>query len=128
MPTVTLTFVDAWISLASNPTLSVHASHPERSHSTETAGEFRPYAGGRIRVITSARKMATFPLTLQLLSDVDVRLLESWQGQVVLLRDGGGRRVYGSFLAGEVESLWDAAGTLNNMSLTFTAVTYSDAV
>jgi hypothetical protein len=128
MTTVTLAFVDAWLTLASDPTLSVHASYPDRGHHAETAGEFRPYAGGRIRVITSARKMATFPLTMQLLSDADVALLESWQGQVVLLRDGEGRRVWGSYLAGDVESFYDAAGTLNNMALTFTAVTFDESV
>lgn len=127
MTTVTLTFDDAWLTLASDPTLSVHATYPQRGHHKETAGEFRPY-GARIRVITSARKMATFPLTMQLLSDTEVLLLESWQGQLVLLRDGEGRRVYGSFLAGDVESFYDAAGTLNNLALVFTELTYSDAV
>jgi len=128
MTTVTLTFADTWLTLAADPTLSVHATDPERSHHAETAGEFRPYAGGRIRVITSARKTATFPLTMQLLSDAEVALLESWQGQVVLLRDGAGRRVYGSYLAGEVEEFYDAAGTLSNMALTFTELTYLESV
>jgi len=128
MTTVTLTFADTWLTLAADPTLSVHASDPDRSHHKETDGEFRPYAGGRIRVITSARKTATFPLTMQLLSDDDVALLESWQGQVVLLRDGAGRRVYGSYLAGDCEEFYDAAGTLSNMALTFTAVTFNEAV
>lgn len=128
MTTVTLAIADAWLTLASDPTQSVHASYPDRGHHKETAGEFRPYAGGRIRVITSARKMATFPLTMQLISDAEVLLLELWQGQVVLLRDDAGLRVFGSFLAGDVVSYPDEAGTLNDLALVFTALTYSDAV
>ena len=128
MSTVLLSFTDAWLSLAADPSQSVHATYPARSHGSETAGEFRPYAGGRIRVITSARKTATFPLTMQLLTDAQVVLLESWQGQIVLLRDGAGRRVYGAFLAGEAEELWDAAGTLTNLTIEFRAVSFSDAV
>ena len=128
MTTVTLTFTDAWLTLAADPTQSVHAAYPDRGHHKETAGEFRPYVGGRIRVITKALKTATFPLTMQLLSDSDVALLELWQGQLVLLRDGAGRRVWGSFLAGDVTELRAAEGTLSNMALVFTAVTYSEAV
>jgi len=119
---------EAWLTLAGDPALSVHATFPKRSSSRDTAGEVRGYAGGRTRVITSARKTATFPLTLQLLTDADVALLESWQGQVLLLRDGASRREWVSFLSCDVEDLWDVDGTLHNAGLVFTALTYVEGV
>jgi len=93
-----------------------------------TDGEVRFYAGGRRRVITSASRSNTFPLTLQLLSDADFRLLESWAGRVLLLRDGAGRRVWGAFFGLDVEDFWDVDGTLHNASLTFSELTYLEGV
>ena len=128
MTTITVLFEDAWLTDVANPSVSVHASFPERGSNPAIAGEVRFYAGGRRRVITSANRSATFPLTLQLLSDADLDLLDSWAGRVLLLRDGAGRRVWGTFLALDVEDFWDPEGTLHNVGLTFTELTYDEAV
>jgi len=128
MASIVVAFEDAWITLASNPTLSVHASFPQRGSKSDTAGEVRFYAGGRSRVITSANRSATFPLTLQLLSDDDLDLLTSWSGRVLLLRDGEGRRTFGTYLSLDVTDWWDADGTLHDVAFTFTQLSYDEAV
>ena len=128
MASITVTFQDAWLTDVANPTISVHASYPERGSSPATAGEVRFYAGGRRLVITSANRSLTFPLTLQLLSDGDLDLLELWAGRVLLLRDGAGRRVFGTYLSLDVEDFWDAEGTLHNAGIVFTEVSYQEAV
>jgi len=124
MATIDVVFEDAWLTDVTTPAVSVHASFPERGSNPDLEGAVRFYAGGRRRVITSASRSNTFGLTLQLLSDVDLVLLESWAGRVLLLRDGEGRRVFGTFLSLDVEDFWDPDGTLHSASLTFVETTF----
>lgn len=117
-------FEDTWLTLAADPTLSVHAACPERTSDDAIAGEVRYYAGGRARSITSDQQSATFPLTLQLLSAADAALLKSWRGQVMLLRDGEGRRVWGTFFSRAIVDYWDPDGTVFDVTVTFQELTY----
>jgi len=128
MSSIVVVFDDAWITPVDDPSVSVHATYPERGRNTARAGEIRQYAGGRTKVITTAARTATFALTLQLLTDADVDLLESWQGRLLLLRDGSGRREVGTILACDVTDYYDADGTLHNVTLNLTAVTYDESV
>ena len=128
MSTILVAFEDAWLCDVTNPAVSVHASYPERGSKSDLDGAVRFYAGGRARVITTANRSAAFPLTLQLLSDADLDLLASWAGRLLLLRDGAGRRTFGTFLSLDVTDYWDPEGTLHDASLTFTELTYSEAV
>ena len=128
MATVTLTFTDVWLTDVANPAMSVHGSFSERKSDDEVAGDVRPYAGGRLRSITSARTKATYPIVVQLLSDSDAALLKAWRGRVLLLRDSAGRRVFGTYFARSVEDFPMTSGTLHNVSLTFQEITYFEAV
>jgi hypothetical protein len=128
MTTVQVAFADAWLTGVSNPSVSVRAWFPERKSTSLLDGEIRFYAGGRRRIITSARSTHRFPLTLQLLDDPQLALLESWRGQVLLLRDKAGRRVFGTFLTFDVEDWWMPEGLRHIVTLTFTEVTYSEGV
>lgn len=128
MTTVLVTFTDAWLTDVTNPSVSIHASFEDRKSQTATGGRFAELAGGRTRVITTASKTATFPLVLQLLDDADAALLDLWQGRLLLLRDQAGRRVFGSFLAGDSLDYDTPEGTLHDVTITFTRVTYSEAV
>lgn len=127
MTTVSLTFEDAWITDVAT-LVSVHASYPERTSDDEVDGEIRAYAGGRLRSITSARTKATYPIVLQLLNDTDTALLKTWRGRLLLLRDGEGRRVFGTYFARSIEDYYDAAGTLHDVSLTFQELTFDESV
>lgn len=128
MSTILVSFADAWLTDAANPTVSVHASFPERGQAATLDGEVRHYAGGRRRVITTARRSATFPLTLQLLGDDDLAQVIAWQGSVLLLRDGEGRRIFGTFLAVDVKDYWDPDGPLHEVSLTFSEVDFVEGL
>lgn len=128
MTTVMLTIEDVWLTDVADPSVSVRAASPERSSEVELDGEVRFYAGGRRRVITSARDTAKYPLTLQWLTDAQVATLTGWRGRVLLLRDAFGRRVFGSYLALDVKDVYVDGGRASIVSLTFTELTYSDAV
>lgn len=128
MTTLVVVFEDCWVTDPTEPEISVHASYPDRGHAAGVDGEVRTYAGGRRRVITSARKSATYPVTLQLLSDAEVEQLKVWRGRVLLLRDGEGLRVWGSYMALDVTSYWDPEGPVSDVSLTFTAVDHDESV
>ena len=128
MATVLLTFTEAWLTDVANPTVSVHASFPDRASTDALDGAVRFYAGGRRRVITTPRETHTFPLTLQLVTDADVALLTSWRGRVLLLRDGAGRRVFVTFLSLALEDFNVTGGTLHHATMVLTELTFSEAV
>jgi hypothetical protein len=128
LSTILVEFSDAWLCDVANPAVTVHASFPERGSKSDLDGAVRFYAGGRRRVITTANRSATFPLTLQLLTDADLTLLESWAGRVLLLRDGASRREWVTFLSCEVEDLWDPEGTLHNVSLALSRIDFDESV
>lgn len=124
MTTVLVTFHDAWLTDVANPSVSIRASFVDRTSHTATGGRFGEYAGGRTRVITTASKTATFPYVLQMLDDADAATLDLWQGRLLLLRDQAGRREFGSFLACDSLDYDTPQGTLHDVTITFTRVTY----
>lgn len=127
MTTINVVFEDVWLTDVTDPTISVHASSPERAHAFATDGEVRFY-GKRRRVITTDRKSATFPVVLQWLTVPDLAQIEAWQGQVVLLRDPQGRRVFGTFFAGDVTDRYLVGGWRSVITLTFTEVDFDESV
>ena len=128
MSMIDVTFDDVFLCDVANPGVTVHAHSPERERTADLDGDVRYYAGGRARVITSPRDARTYPLTLQWLTTADVDLLTSWRGRVVLLRDGLGRRVFGSFFSVSTVDRYLVGGWRSVATLTFTEVTYSEAV
>lgn len=128
MTTINVVFDDVYLTDIADPTVSVHASSPERALAAQRDGEVRSYAGGRRRVITNARTAATFPLTLQWLTTADVDQLMAWRGRLLLLRDGLGRRIFGTYLSLDVQDRYLVGGWRSVTTLTFTQVDYSEGV
>jgi hypothetical protein len=127
MTAVTVTFGLTWLT---NPItrVSVTAPNPVRAGNASRGGSFRVYAGGRIRVITTPTDIRTYPVVMQSLSDASLLLLDSWRGQVVLLRDASGWRKFGSFLDMKWNDAPGPSGMIHDVSLTFQEISYSEAV
>jgi len=128
MATIGVVFEDVWLCDVTNPAVTVHAHSPEREQAANLDGDVRYYAGGRARVITSARDARTYPLTLTQLTVADVDLLTSWRGRVLLLRDGLGRRVFGTFLSVATADRYLVGGWRSVATLTFTELTWDESV
>lgn len=128
MTSVVVAFSGAWLTDPTAPTVSINASFPDRTSTSELAGTIRAYAGGRLRVISTPVSTRMFPLVLDLIDDVDVLLLDLWRGRILLLRDEAGRRIFGAFFSVAYEDVWDSDGTLHVATLTFQEVTYSEGV
>lgn len=72
------------------------------SDRTGVIGEFRRFAGGRVRLITQSGTERGLAVTVSRATRTTRELLDSWKGQTLLLRDGRGRLVFGSYLTLEV--------------------------
>lgn len=65
-------------------------------------GEFRRFDGGRVRLITQAGSERGLAVAVSYANRTTRELLDTWKGKTLLLRDGRGRLVFGSFLTLEV--------------------------
>lgn len=127
MTTALITFGFTWLT---NPTsnTSVVAANPVRAGAAQLDGQFRTYAGGRVRVITTPGDARTYQVVMQSLTDANLLLLDSWRGQVILLRDASGWRKWGSYLDLKWVDAPGPGGMIHDATLTFTEVTYLEAV
>lgn len=66
-------------------------------------GDFRRYAGGRIRLITRVGTDHSVSVSITHADRATRETLTALAGQTILLRDGRGRCVYGSFLTLDVQ-------------------------
>jgi len=62
-------------------------------------GEFRPYAGGVWKLIRRTGRIKGASVSVTRASRVTREQLALWAGETLLLRDGRGRCLYGSFLS-----------------------------
>jgi hypothetical protein len=127
MTTVLVAFADAWLTDVATG-VSVTGSFPVRASTEVVAGSIRFYAGGRRRSITTPNRTRTYPITLQWLNDSDAAQVAAWKGRVLLLRDTGGRRVFGTFFQADFTDTYQAAGTRHSAAFTFSELDYSEAV
>jgi hypothetical protein len=127
MTTVFVAFQDAWLTDVAT-SVSVVGSFPARTSTDVLAGSVRFYAGGRRRSITTPGRTRTYPVTLQWLDDADAAQVATWEGRVLLLRDTGGRRVFGTFFQVDFVDTYQAAGTRHTATFTFTELDYSEGV
>lgn len=89
------------------------------------SGAVRTYAGGRRRSVTRAGTLRTFPITADVLRDrLQLDLLRSWKGRLLLLRDPRGRKVFGTFYDLDVEE--NITTDLAFVALTLHEVTFSE--
>lgn len=68
-------------------------------------------------------------IVLRALTPQQARQIKRWRGTLLLLRDTYGMRLYGSYLSTqELNIPRTSQGTLKDIAIAFTAVTYSDTV
>lgn len=133
MAKVNLTGV--WINLVDQPAdrLVLHKVS-QFTRNQEKPGRILRGAGGRVRVVTRAGTARSWSLRFRFLTQAQVAWLEERAGRVVCVRDGRGHRLFGTYLhvaATELAyvKLADVASVkLADVSLTFTEVTFSEAV
>lgn len=90
------------------------------------AGEFRPYAGGRIRMILRDGRGEVFNVTLPDLSLDDIAWLKFNAGKTMCLRDDRGNKVFVGYLSVPIKH--NSADKTGDVSLSLNEVTYSEVV
>ena len=90
-------------------------------------GEFRRYAGGRVRYITRPGAVDSVSVSCKYVAKSIRDDLEALIGDLVLYRDGRGRKIYGGILSVSATEVAGAAG-LVNLAFEVTQVTHSEAV
>jgi len=116
-----------WINLASNP--SSFQSFPLMSAlevDTMQPGQIRTYAGGRLRLVTTAGVARSATITLPECSRAQINWLQSNAGNIVLVRDDRGRKIWGAFLNPKVVE--NQYNTNADVTLVINEITYSEAV
>lgn len=124
MPTITLTSVFIQNSLDLTTALQLQTSSVLET--PQVAGSVRAYANGRQRVVSSSSKPRTVALTFTLVSPSDATTLASWAGQLVLVRDPFGLKMWGAFF--QTPRTQQIAPNVNDVAVTFTEVTHTEAV
>ena len=124
MAAVTLTSV--WIANSLNLSTSVQLYTTTLVETPQVAGSVRAYANGRQRVVAGASKPRTVAITPTLVSAADAATLASWVGQLVLLRDPFGLKVWGSYFS--IARTQQVAPNVSDLTFTLTEVTHSEAV
>lgn len=97
-----------------------------QSSDRSARGEVRTYAGGRQRIIRRAGTPDRITVTLPSVSRAVVTWLEDHAGQLCLLRDPRGRKIWGTFWTVSVSE--KAGSALPDVSLELQSVTHSEAV
>jgi hypothetical protein len=89
--------LQTWVTLVSTGQSVKGYTARGRSRTATKEGETRRLAGGRFRAIGTlgVRRAQTF--ALRDVSLADISTLESWVGQLVLVRDNRGRRMFGVY-------------------------------
>lgn len=70
-----------------------------RSREASREGETRRMAGGRFRAVGTLGTRRAQQFALRDVSMSDIETLEAWIGQLVLVRDNRGRRMFGTYWA-----------------------------
>jgi hypothetical protein len=102
MTSISLTGV--WLSPVSDPTDVLTLNRGVSvSDSAGVRGDFRPYAGGRVRLISRAGSVKSVQVSVMHADRTTREALDALTGVPLMLRDGRGRLVFGSYLSLEVE-------------------------
>jgi hypothetical protein len=123
-----ITLKTVWLNLASE--MTNYQSFPYMSKlapSTERAGEDRDYANGRIRLVLKGARKQSFQLTLPNCTRAQINWLEQHTGELMLVRDDRGRKVWGTYF----KIMLDENSTdidLGDVDITFKQITHSEAV
>lgn len=96
------------------------------SESSNARAEARAYAAGRIRRVKRVGKDRTLALTARRIDRTTREQLDSWAGELLLLRDGRGRKVYGFYAQPQFAE--QPGLPVCDVSLAFVQVTHDEAV
>ena len=118
----------AWFNLASDLTQSITMVLTGESDMTSRPVEVRRYAGGRVRSVTRPGTTKLLNLSFELADRADMLQLEDWIGTTVLYRDPRGRRLWGVFGAVDEGELPGVGEDTVNVNLTFSQITFDEAV
>lgn len=128
MPVINVAFRNVIITNITTLT-SVTAPTPSRSASANlTTSAVRVYAGGRRKIITTPDDDVSYPLILNWVTDTDTNTLLSWRGQVLLLRDALGRRVFGTILKIDQTDVAQGTEFFHDLTIIFIQVDYVEGV
>lgn len=90
-------------------------------------GEFRDFAGGRVRLIRRAGKPLTWSITFGTTTQNQLAWLTDHAGRLLCFRDDRGGKMYGTYLqVPRDERTWSKDG--ENVQVEVTALTWSEAV
>jgi hypothetical protein len=120
-----ITLSSVWISTALTPSRSVQLAATSIVETPTVTGAVRGYANGRQRAITSASRPRSIALAFTLVTSADAATLASWVGQLVLLRDPFGMKVWGSYFA--LPRTQQNVPGVNDITMTLTEITHSEA-
>lgn len=124
MATPVLTAV--FLTLATDLTTSLQVQTTSIVEKPAVPGDVRVYAGGRLRLVTGAGMPREIDLALSNVSRTTLTTLDTWTGQLMLLRDPYGLRRWGTFLA--YTRTQEPAPDVSDIALTFHEVTYDESV
>ena len=102
--TTTLNMTRAVLSLYSDNTQVVVAGSSGQAGNVASKtyvdaldGEFRAYAAGRVRLVTTPLDVKTITIVLRGVTDAQMVTLQTWRGQVLVYRDWTGEMQIGSY-------------------------------
>lgn len=124
MATVTLTRVYLHVADDLVDSEAFYSSQPGDTRTL--TGEVRPYAAGRLRIITRTLRRQTIPLTLIDVSDVQLAWLDEHMGHEMVYRDPRARLLGGAYFAIDPSDYKDGSGW--EVPLTFQLSTWSPEV
>lgn len=125
--TVSIALTSLSLNVASDPSnYRIFPSMSALDPTLNLAGEFRPYAGGRIRMILRDGRGEVFSVTLPDLDLDTIAWLKSNAGKTMCLRDDRGSKVFVGYLSVPVKH--NSADKTGDVSLNLNEVTYSEVV
>jgi hypothetical protein len=90
-------------------------------------GEIRMYAGGRTRLVTRPGTVESVNVTVKNTTQANRAAIEALVGELILYRDGRGRKIYGAIFNVSATEL-TGSQELCDLSFTVTSVTHSEEV
>lgn len=126
-----VSLVTVWLNLASEPSIS--QSFPSMSKlevNTKRPGEARLNANGRTRLIRKPAKARTFALSLPICTRAQIDWLELYAGELVLVRDDRGRKVWCTYFDAPIDEAQvnDQGERLGDVTLALVEITHSEVV
>ena len=85
---------DVWVHDGTNLANYVVLGTSELKEKPQNFSETRRYSGGRFRLISVAGTQNSLQLIADLVNRIDLEVLRGWIGQLVLVRDPFGRKVW----------------------------------